>query len=425
MQFADLGLAQPILRAVESSGYSTPTPIQQRAIPVVLQGRDVLGCAQTGTGKTAAFALPILDLLLSDPIPKKAKRWIRALVLSPTRELAAQISDSFHVYGKGTKLRVTTIFGGVGQRAQTRELEAGVDVVVATPGRLLDLINQGYVDLKDVEVFVLDEADQMLDMGFLPDVQRIAKRLPTKRQTLLFSATMPPPIRALSGQLLHDPVSIQIAPAGTATELVEQQVYLVEKKQKPDLLADFLQNRPPASTLVFSRTKYGADAVVKRLEKAGIQARAIHGNKSQSNRQKTLAQFKSGDIDTLVATDIAARGIDVTGIDYVVNYDMPAAPETYVHRIGRTGRAGAVGVAVSFCSPDEREQLTKIERHLKKKITLIADTTDPLARPVATPTKGKPGKGKPGKGKQPIAAGRGGQPRGGVKRSRKRFRKPT
>lgn len=373
MEFEDLGLAEPLLRAIEGAGYERPTPIQTRAIPPIIAGRDLLGCAQTGTGKTAAFALPILHQLLADPLPKKARRWIRVLVLSPTRELAAQIGDNFQQYSKRTKLRHVVIFGGVGQGAQTRSLEAGVDVVIATPGRLLDLINQGYVDLRSVETLVLDEADQMLDMGFLPDVKRIIGKLPKDRQTLFFSATMPDGIRRLADQILTDPVLVQIAPRGVTAERIDQEVYFVEQTRKPALLAHFLATRPAGSTLVFSRTKHGADAVVRRLNKAGIAALAIHGNKSQNNRQRTLNQFKSGEVEILVATDIAARGIDVSGIHYVINYDMPNLPETYVHRIGRTGRAGEAGIAISFCNAEERTHLRAIEKQLKKKLPVASD----------------------------------------------------
>ncbi len=376
MDFAELGLAEPLLRAIESIGYTTPTPIQIQAIPPILEGNDLLGCAQTGTGKTAAFALPILHRLLASPLPTRAKRWIRVLVLSPTRELAAQIGDNFEAYARRTKLRHCVIFGGVGQGNQTRALEAGVDIVVATPGRLLDLYQQGFVDLRSVEMFVLDEADQMLDMGFLPDMRRIIATLPKRRQTLFFSATMPDGIRQLADQILVDPVAIQIAAKGTTAERVEQEVYFVEQTRKPALLAHFLATRPAGSTLVFSRTKHGADAVVRRLTKSGIPAVAIHGNKSQNNRKKSLDQFKAGTIEILVATDIAARGIDVSGIHYVINYDMPNMPETYVHRIGRTGRAGESGIAISFCNPEERIHLREIEQSLKKKIRVATDAMD-------------------------------------------------
>lgn len=376
MDFASLGLADSILRALETASFKAPTPIQQKAIPPILAGHDLVGCAQTGTGKTAAFALPILQLLLQNPIPKKARPWIRALILTPTRELAAQISDHFALFMERSRLRQAVIFGGVGQGNQVRALEEGVDLLVATPGRLLDLIGQGHIDLSDVELFVLDEADQMLDMGFLPAVKKIVLKLPEERQTLLFSATMPAPIRELTKQILYQPVSIEVVPQGTVTDRVEQQVYFIDQAKKPALLAHVLATRAQGSTLVFSRTKYGADAIVRRLVKAGIAATALHGNKSQSNRRKSLEQFRSGHTDVMVATDIAARGIDINGIEYVINYDMPNVPETYLHRIGRTGRAGESGHAISFCNPEERAHLKQIEKVLKLKIFVAKDAPE-------------------------------------------------
>lgn len=376
MDFASLGLADSILRALETASFKAPTPIQQKAIPPILAGHDLVGCAQTGTGKTAAFALPILQLLLQNPIPKKARPWIRALILTPTRELAAQISDHFALFMERSRLRQAVIFGGVGQGNQVRALEEGVDLLVATPGRLLDLIGQGHIDLSDVELFVLDEADQMLDMGFLPAVKKIVLKLPEERQTLLFSATMPAPIRELTKQILYQPVSIEVVPQGTVTDRVEQQVYFIDQAKKPALLAHVLATRAQGSTLVFSRTKYGADAIVRRLVKAGIAATALHGNKSQSNRRKSLEQFRSGHTDVMVATDIAARGIDINGIEYVINYDMPYVPETYLHRIGRTGRAGESGHAISFCNPEERAHLKQIEKVLKLKIFVAKDAPE-------------------------------------------------
>jgi ATP-dependent RNA helicase RhlE len=376
MDFASLGLADSLQRALENAGFKTPTPIQQKAIPPILAGHDLVGCAQTGTGKTAAFALPILQLLLQNPIPKKARPWIRALILTPTRELAAQISDHFAMFMERSRLRQAVIFGGVGQGNQVRAIEEGVDLLVATPGRLLDLIGQGHIDLSDVELFVLDEADQMLDMGFLPVVKKVVLKLPKERQTLLFSATMPAPIRELTKQILHQPVSIEVVPQGTVTDRVEQQVYFIDQAKKPALLAHVLATRAHGSTLVFSRTKYGADAIVRRLVKAGIAATALHGNKSQSNRRKSLEQFRSGHTDVMVATDIAARGIDINGIEYVINYDMPNVPETYLHRIGRTGRAGESGHAISFCNPEERAHLKQIEKVLKLKILVAKDAPE-------------------------------------------------
>ncbi len=365
MGFEHLGLCDSIVRAADKAGYETPTPIQTKSIPPILEGRDMLGCAQTGTGKTAAFAMPILHTLSSTEASgktKRSRRPIRALVLSPTRELAAQIGDSFRVYGKRTKIRQTVVFGGVSQHPQTKALQAGVDVLVATPGRLLDLIQQGFIDLGWVEILVLDEADHMFDMGFLPDVRRIIRKTPSERQTLLFSATMPRDIRDLANSTLTDPVSISIKPQKQTAELIKQSVYHVTQAKKVQLLATILKSQPDGTTLIFTRTKHGADAVVRKLSRTGIHAEAIHGNKSQNKRQRTLDNFKSGKVQVLVATDIAARGIDVSGISYVINYDMPSTPETYVHRIGRTGRAGDAGIAITFCNADQRRDLKAIEK---------------------------------------------------------------
>jgi len=382
MTFESLGIAAPILRAIHDLGYTIPTPIQKDTIPAGIEGRDILGCAQTGTGKTAAFAVPILHRLAErrvDREPVNSRRSsgqavsIRALILAPTRELAAQIGDCFNRYGKHSRLRTTVIFGGVNQNPQTRELQRGVDIVVATPGRLLDLASQGFVDLKRVETLVLDEADHMLDMGFLPDVRRIIAMLPTRRQTLMFSATMPAEILTLAKQILNDPLRIQIDPQRPAAETVEQSIYHVAQKNKPNLLAHLLRSRSDGSTIVFTRTKHGANAVVRKLETMGITAEAIHGNKSQSARQRALDAFKSGELKVLIATDIAARGIDVSGIGHVINFDLPQVAETYVHRIGRTGRAGRSGFATSFCGPHEPELLTAIERILRKRIPLGRD----------------------------------------------------
>jgi ATP-dependent RNA helicase RhlE len=373
MTFEELGLAPQLLRAVAASGYETPTPIQAQAIPHVLSGRDVLGCAQTGTGKTAAFALPLLHRLTNSGNPARGSgRRIRVLVLSPTRELALQICESFQGYGQHTALRYSVIFGGVGQNPQVRALRHGVDVVVATPGRLLDLMNQGFVDLRSVETFVLDEADRMLDMGFLPDLRRIIAKLPVERQTVFFSATMPGPIDQLASDILRDPIRVRVAPAKATTELIEQSVCFVPKKQKPQLLTDMLRNLPVTRALVFTRTKHGADRVAKQLNQSGINAEAIHGNKSQAARQRSLANFKSKRPPVLVATDLAARGIDVDNVSHVFNFDIPNEAETYVHRIGRTGRAGAAGIAVSFCDYDERKHLFAIERLIRRPITVDA-----------------------------------------------------
>lgn len=410
MTFERLGLAAPLLRAVSSQGYTSPTPIQSQAIPHVLAGSDVLGCAQTGTGKTAAFALPILHRLTQAGPPQRERgRRIRVLVLSPTRELAAQIADSFRVYGRDTGLRHTVVFGGVSQRPQVNDLQRGVDILVATPGRLVDLMNQGFVDLSAVEVFVLDEADRMLDMGFLPDLRRVQARLPRQRQTLFFSATMPEAIRDLADSLLRNPARIHIAPVQATTALIAESVCFVPKQQKPQLLADLLATGAVARALVFTRTKHGADRVAKQLNKVGIRAEAMHGNKSQASRQRTLAGFKSKRPPVLVATDVAARGIDVEGVSHVFNYDLPHEPEMYVHRIGRTGRAGASGIAVSFCDHEERKLLQAIERLIRRK--LIVERTaagEEAATATATQRQVSPrsDRGAPAR-RQPAAAGKG------------------
>src|SRR5688572_1367672 len=373
MTFVDLRLSEPILRAVTAEGYTVPSPIQAQAIPHVMAGRDLLGVAQTGTGKTAAFALPILHRLTAGNPPAGAGRRVRCLVLSPTRELASQIGDSFRAYGKNTGLRHAVMFGGVGQGAQVQSLRHGVDVLVATPGRLLDLMNQGYVDLRGIEVFVLDEADRMLDMGFINDIRKVVAKLPRERQTLMFSATMPKDIRELAGSILRNPVSVQVAPVSSTADRIEQSVYFVEKKNKPRLLAHLLNNTAFSRCLVFTRTKHGADRVAKHLVKAGIPADAIHGNKSENQRERAVANFKSGKTPVLIASDIASRGIDIEDISHVVNYDLSNEPETYVHRIGRTARAGASGVAWSFCDGEERPYLTAIEKLTRQKLTVKAD----------------------------------------------------
>ena len=369
--FAQLGLAEPVLRALKGEGYSVPTPIQAQAIPPVMEGRDVLGCAQTGTGKTAAFALPILHRLAGKPMP--GPRRIRALVLSPTRELTSQIGESFSTYGKHLDLRGMVIFGGVSQNRQEQVLRGGIDLLIATPGRLLDLMNQGIVDLKHVEVFVLDEADNMLDMGFIHDIRRVITKLPAKRQNLLFSATMPREILQLANTILKDPVTVTVTPVSSAVETVEQSVYFLEKRNKPLLLTHFIQNNGTSRVLVFTRTKHGADKVARFLEKMGIKSVAIHGNKNQNARTRAITSFKGKSPPVLVATDIAARGLDIDDVSHVVNFDVPNVPETYVHRIGRTGRAGATGKAVSFCDPEERGWLRSIERLTKKQIPVLGD----------------------------------------------------
>ncbi|WP_224247767.1 DEAD/DEAH box helicase [Hyalangium gracile] len=374
MTFDELKLAEPLLRAVKEEGYTTPTPIQQQAIPPALEGRDVLGCAQTGTGKTAAFALPILHRLSTGrPVPPAHGRPIRALILTPTRELASQIVESFQAYGRFTKLTWAVIFGGVGQNAQEQALRRGVDVLVATPGRLLDLMSQGFVSYKALEVFVLDEADRMLDMGFIHDVKRVIAQLPQKRQTLFFSATMPPEIQALSKSLLKDPARVEVVPQSTTAEKVDQKLYFVEREQKRHLLVHLLGDTTIRRALVFTRTKHGANRVTKQLMAARITAEAIHGNKSQNARERALDSFKDGSCRVLVATDIAARGIDIEGITHVINFDLPNIPESYVHRIGRTGRAGAAGIALSFCDTEERAYLKDIERTIRRHVPVVTD----------------------------------------------------
>ncbi|MCH7701883.1 MAG: DEAD/DEAH box helicase [Planctomycetes bacterium] len=384
MQFDDLRLTEPLLRAVRTARYVQPTPIQADAIPLVLAGRDVLGCAQTGTGKTAAFALPIIQRL-SDRSGRATKPagGVRALVLCPTRELAQQIFESFRTYGQFTGIRQAVVFGGVKQGPQVRALRAGVDVLIATPGRLLDLMGQRVANVRDTEILVLDEADRMLDMGFLPDLRRILAHLPGQRQTLLFSATMPAPIRTLAGDILSDPASVQVDRVSSPAPSVTHSVYHVEKSEKPTLLAHLLAQAQYTRALVFTRTKHGADKVVKKLVNAGVPAAAIHGNKSQNARTRALAEFKSAKTPVLIATDIAARGLDVEGISHVINYDLTHEPETYVHRIGRTGRAGATGIAVSFCTSQERGLLRDIERLLREPLEWTANPLIPGDSPPA------------------------------------------
>lgn len=371
MQFEALGLAEPLLRAVGAQGYDSATKIQAAAIPPIVEGRDVLGCAQTGTGKTAAFALPTLQRLSQKECRVNGRgRKIRALVLAPTRELALQICESFQVYGRHTTVRQTAIFGGVGQSPQVRTLNKGVDVLIATPGRLLDLMQQGFVDLSRVEVLILDEADRMLDMGFIHDLRRIVAKVPVRRQTLLFSATMPAAIRTLAAEWLTDPVDVRVTPTVTTVPAIRQSVFFVEQKQKLPLLTNWLQETAWTRTLVFTRTKHGADKIAKSLVKGGIDADAFHSNKSQSARQRALLRFKAPKPLVLVATDIAARGLDIDDVSHVVNFDLPADVENYVHRVGRTGRAGAEGVAISFCNRDERSTLRAIERLTRQSLAI-------------------------------------------------------
>jgi len=371
MLFQQLGLTEPVLKALQKEGYTTPTPIQAAAIPPAISGKDILGLAQTGTGKTAAFAIPILELLNKQKT--KGYKHTRALILTPTRELAVQISESFDSYGRFTNVKQEVIFGGVSQHAQTIALRNGTDVLIATPGRLLDLMNQGYVHLDHLEIFVLDEADRMLDMGFIHDVKKILRVLPKQKQTMLFSATMPPQIAQLSASLLHHPVKVEVTPNSTTAERIEQSVYFIPKQKKQSLLVHLLSEKNLGRTLVFTRTKHGADRIAKDLKKAQIHADAIHGNKSQSARQNALSNFKRGKLKVLVATDIAARGIDVDALEHVINFDLPDVAETYVHRIGRTGRAGAAGIAISFCDgKEEMGNLKSINKLIGLKIPAVA-----------------------------------------------------
>ncbi|WP_300296173.1 DEAD/DEAH box helicase, partial [uncultured Intestinimonas sp.] len=376
MKFKELGLIPPILRALEAQGYTEPTPIQAGAIPPALKGRDVLGCAQTGTGKTCAFAAPILQRLNADVVV--GPRYIRALILTPTRELALQIQESFQDYGRNLPLRSAVIFGGVGQQPQVDKLKKGVDILVATPGRLLDLQGQGLLDLGRVEIFVLDEADRMLDMGFIHDVRRVLQLLPEKKQTLFFSATMPPEVMDLVDGLLHDPARVAVDPVSSPVEIIDQKVCFVDRGNKSKLLAHLVEELGVKSALVFTRTKHGANKVAGDLTKAGISAAAIHGNKSQTARQQALSDFKAGRVRCLVATDIAARGLDIEELSYVFNYNLPEVPETYVHRIGRTGRAGHGGTAISFCDFAEQEYLKGIEKLLGKKVPVVEDHPWPM-----------------------------------------------
>jgi ATP-dependent RNA helicase RhlE len=380
-QFANLGLAEPLLRSLATEGYSVATPVQAKAIPFALEGRDVLGCAQTGTGKTAAFALPILHRLSKSQRADSKSHSVRCLVLSPTRELATQIADGFRTYGRHLAPRVGVVFGGVSQVPQVKLLRHGCDIIVATPGRLLDLMNQGHVDFRSIEVLVLDEADRMLDMGFIHDIRKITAKLPAKRQTMFFSATMPSEIRQLADSLLSNPAVVQVAPVATTAEGIDESVYFVEKGNKPQLLAHLVHELPMSRAIVFTRTKHGADKVVRHLHSRGIKSEAIHGNKSQNARQRALENFRANRIPVLVATDIASRGIDIDDVSHVVNYDLTHEPEVYVHRIGRTARAGAKGAAVSFCDRDEKSNLRGIERLIRRQIPVRTDHPTYETRP--------------------------------------------
>lgn len=398
MNFKELNLNEQILNSLHVLGYENPSPIQQKAIPHLLEGKDLFGCAQTGTGKTAAFALPILQLLYNAP---RNRRGIKALILAPTRELAIQIGESFTDYGKGLGIKHTVIFGGVSQLNQTNALNRGIDILIATPGRLLDLMNQGFIKLDTIEFFVLDEADRMLDMGFIHDIKKIIPKLPKKRQTIFFSATVPDEIKSLSANLLNNPVKVEVTPVSSPVEIIHQRVLYVEKPEKRDALYDLIINESIEHALVFTRTKHGADKVAKDLSKKGIKAEAIHGNKSQNARQKALNGFKDRTVKILVATDIAARGIDVDKLSHVINFELPDVPETYIHRIGRTGRAGETGDAISFCSYEELSNLKDIRKLVKKGIEEMnqppAFSTAPPPQPRAENGRSshKPGNNRP------------------------------
>ncbi len=411
--FSELALIEPLQRALSAENYHTPTPIQAQAIPHLLAGRDVLGVAQTGTGKTAAFALPILQRLVQPRVAPAAKS-ARALILTPTRELALQIDASFRAYGRHLQLRQAVIFGGVGQHPQVAAMARGVDILVATPGRLLDLMNQRHVRFDGLSVFVLDEADRMLDMGFIRDVKRIVAVLPKERQTLLFSATMPGDIASLAQSVLTSPVRVEVTPVSSTVERIDQRVLFVDGASKRPLLAEVLRDPAISRALVFARTKHGADRIAKDLERSRVEAAAIHGNKSQSARQRALESFRSGRVRVLVATDIAARGIDIDGITHVINFDLPNVPESYVHRIGRTARAGAEGIALSFCSAEERVLLRDIEKLTRRKLVVIED--HPYARsapPPAVARPQQPAQAQPQRRQNQRRGGRGGRPHQG------------
>lgn len=373
MSFENLNLIEPILRALKTEGYTIPTPIQEQSIPIILDRKDLLGCAQTGTGKTAAFAIPILQILEGGKIYDKGPRAIKCLILTPTRELAIQIGESFGAYGRHTGMKHTVIFGGVSQGSQVSALKSGIDILIATPGRLLDLINQKFVHLHHLKIFVLDEADRMLDMGFINDVKKIITKIPQKRQTLFFSATMPPEIQKLANTILVDPEKVEVTPVSSTADTIDQSIFFVEKGDKKKLLIHLLNDKAIKSALIFTRTKHGADKIVKDLVKAGIKTEAIHGNKSQNARQKALSNFKTGQLKALIATDIAARGIDIEELSHVINYELPNVPETYVHRIGRTGRAGSSGIALSFCDDEEMEFLKDIEKLISRSIPVMEE----------------------------------------------------
>lgn len=419
MQFESLNIIEPILKALKQEGYTSPTPIQAKAIPIVLNGTDLLGCAQTGTGKTAAFAVPILQLLSKDK-PYGRTRPIRGLVVTPTRELAIQIEESFTSYGRYTGLTNTVVFGGVNQNKQVAALKAGVDVLIATPGRLLDLMNQGIISLKHVEFFVLDEADRMLDMGFIHDVKKLLAALPKKRQSLFFSATMPNEIVKLSDTILYKPSRVEVTPVSSTADTIQQHLYYVDKSNKNALLLHVLKEKTIKTALVFTRTKHGADKVVKFLIKHGITAEAIHGNKAQNARQRALTNFKAQTTRVLVATDIAARGIDVDDLQYVINYEIPNIAETYVHRIGRTGRAGANGSALSFCHAEEQADVRSIEKLIGKKIPVVQEHPFPMLETNPEPAAKKPASRNPRSShkNKPYSGARNSDRKGAIKGNR-------
>jgi ATP-dependent RNA helicase RhlE len=422
--FSELGLAEPLLFALEAEGYTTPTPIQAQAIPQLLAGHDVLGIAQTGTGKTAAFALPILNRIAAEK-RRAAPGTARTLVLVPTRELAVQVGDGFGTYGRNIRYRRATIFGGVGQGPQVRSMAGGLDVLVATPGRLIDLMDQGHIRLDQVTTLVLDEADRMLDMGFIPAVRKIASKLPVGRQTLLFSATMPKPIADLAASLLRDPVRVEVAPVSSTAERIEQRVMFVTRENKRNLLVDVLRDRSVGRAIVFTRTKHGANRIAEQLAKSGVTADAIHGNKSQNARQRALDAFKSGEVRALVATDIAARGIDIDGVTHVVNFELPVEPESYVHRIGRTARAGADGIALSFCDAEEVAYLRQIEKIIRQPVP-VEDGHAWHAEPIAKlhASNQRPPSPKP-RGNRGGAGGKPGGPRPQAKPGARPHGQPT
>jgi ATP-dependent RNA helicase RhlE len=424
MSFQDLKLIEPILKALKHEGYTNPTPIQEQSIPIILNRKDLLGCAQTGTGKTAAFAIPILQILHQDKAALNSSKGIKTLILTPTRELAIQIDESFAAYGRHTGLKHLVIFGGVSQHHQVEALKRGIDILVATPGRLLDLVQQGFVRLDQIKILVLDEADRMLDMGFVNDVKKVIAKLPHKRQTLFFSATMPKEIQALADSILNNPEKVEVAPVSSTADTINQSIFFVEKNDKKALLNHILKDKNIATALVFTRTKHGADKVVKDLIKVGITSEAIHGNKSQNARQRALTNFKARTTRVLVATDIAARGIDIDELTHVINYELPNVPETYVHRIGRTGRAGASGIALSFCDSDEGEFLYDIHKLIGKVIPVDDNHPYPMKAPHLGPAPKGSGAKKGGSGGGPrgggSGAGRGGAKKHGEFRSRAR-----